>query len=132
MDQQKQAERVTIYTKRSFGNVQKIEGAKLVSVDVGPYAQHQDAVFVDFIPAGKRKERRLTHAHRPFVLILKGTGHPDPDSMLVQTDQVGPMVIRESRYPSFDKRFLDDFNRIMDPHLETNPDAVIFDRREVD
>lgn len=127
------SERVTIYVRNDFGAVKIIEGARLVRVQQAPYAQHQNAAHVDFIPTGKRSVRRIVQGYRPFILILKGIGHPHPDSWMVpiESKTLGITESSKSRYLSHDPRYLTDFNDLIAPHLAAHPDVVIFDCREV-
>lgn len=120
---------VTIYSNSEFyGSINKYEG-KLVKCGVQRYAQFDAAPFVHFIPKGKRKPIGFVKAsHEPFLLILKGTGHPEPESMFGKPVSDGGVTLRTATYSGFDKGYENDFNAKMDDYL--NPEMILLDVRK--
>jgi hypothetical protein len=115
--------KVTIYIGGSFG-VSKHE-ATLIDHGRQRYAQYEAAPFVTFTPRGKRKARSWAQGYHPYLLILAGHGHPDPQAWLVPAaggDQV-------SRYSSCDPRWETDFDAQIDPYVAANPGVVVADYR---
>lgn len=77
----KNANLVTMYIAGEFfGNIQKLE-CKLVAHGTKKYAQYNNAPFVNFIPKGKRSLRGVIKSFQPYILILDGTGHPEPETV---------------------------------------------------
>lgn len=123
-------QRVTVYLMNSLmGNIQKVE-ARLVDHGRKPFAQYTDAVYVHFIPKGKRKVRGYTEGYKPYVLILDGWGHPDPDSMFGEVDNSGPVPVATGRYRAFDAGWTRDFEAKIDPYIARDDVTVVADYRE--
>ena len=66
---------VTIYASGYLG-VRKHEG-RLIEHGTRKYAQYNNAPYVHFIPKRKRRARAITGDYRPYIVVLKGHGHPD-------------------------------------------------------
>lgn len=128
-------QKVTIYLKGQMTSaITKIE-AKLVAHGTKPYAQHPEAPYVQFIPKGKRLPREVHEGYKPFVLILDGVGHPDPDGIFdparttTSSYPTGDVTIQRSRYLSADPRWMTDFNAMINTYLENSGAVVIGDYR---
>lgn len=108
-------EKATIYTTGEFfGNIQKIE-VRRGSVEVKPYAQHTDAVHVKFVPKGGRRLRGFVKSYKPFVMIVKGHGHPEPAELFGKTISEGDGVtVKQGTYAAFDERWVEDFKAAND------------------
>jgi hypothetical protein len=121
--------KVTIYFPGAFlGNILKYEG-KLLDYGLRPYAQYPEVPYVDFIPKGKRKQVRVTQSYDPYMVILAGFGNPDPDPMYGTEEKLpSGTVVRKSRYSSFDSKWREDFNELLD--LFRDKIAYIADFRE--
>ncbi len=114
-------EKITIYTVSEFmGSVIVREGS-LIETGVERYAQYDRAPFVSFVPKGKRNGYKIRGTYKPYILVLRGHGHPQPADFLNAgvTDENGT-TIRESRYPSFDDRYKTDFDNMMREYLKTH------------
>lgn len=125
-------EKATIYTTSEFmGNVTKTE-VRRGEIEVKPYAQYAEAIHVKFVPKGARKLRGFVKSHKPYVIVLEGHGHPDPDSLYgaYRETQDGEAAVASGRYRSFDPRWVEDFEASLNEYLEDKRDAVVFDRRE--
>lgn len=121
-------EKVTIYAAGGFGIV-KTEG-KLIAHGRKKYAQYDAAPFVHFIEKGKRTPRGYCEGYKPFFLVVKGHGHPDPDSGFISEPSGVPGIsCQASRYGSFDPRYQTDFNAVIDPYLQAHPGIVVADYR---
>lgn len=106
MNESEKGKKVTIYTTSEFmGNVVKYEG-KLVDYGTRKYAQYNTAPFVDFIPDGKRKTIRIQKTYKPYLLILLGSGYPEPETMC-------PPEGGMSKYSSHDDRWRNDFDETL-------------------
>lgn len=120
--------KATIYTTSEFmGNVIKIE-CTLLDSGFRKYAQYENAAFVRYIPKGKRNETGFLKGYRPYILILEGHGHPEPDDMFVDLgkSETG-LNVRQSKYMSFDTRYKTDFDAVIDSILPEK--TVLFDVR---
>jgi hypothetical protein len=123
--------KVTLYLTDEnwfFGNVNKIE-ATAYGVRTGKYAQYTEAVFILFVPKGKRNSRGLVQASHPNVLILDGWGHPDPDPMMVKGEMPGT---QESKYTGWDPRWESDFDARINPYIKESGVQVLADHRKAD
>lgn len=124
-------ELATIYVTSEFmGNVNKIE-CKLIQHGKRPYAQYDDATFVYYIPKGKRNQSAFVKGYKPYVLILKGHGHPSPEELFSVSLPPSSTGLKSStsKYMSFDDRYKTDFDAVIDGYLTEKPDLVIADYR---
>ncbi len=112
--------KITIYSTNSiFGNILKTEGT-LVEIGRENYAQYHQAPFVKFIPKRKRTAYIARATYKPYLLVLEGHGHPDPDDMMMPADTFGTGVTTsKSRYRSFDERYETDFDAKIQDYLKT-------------
>ena len=110
--------KATIYATGEFmGGINKIE-CYLLKHEHQKYAQYDKAVYIEFIPKGKRKARYFLTGHEPFYLILKGWNLPNPeDSFKIQSSSNGT-IVKKSKYCSHDKRYRTEFNALINPLLK--------------
>jgi 5-methylcytosine-specific restriction endonuclease McrA len=103
----KEFENVSIYTEdESWGNIVRID-AKQARIWVGPYAQYQTGVFVEFVPVGKRKNKSFVSAGDPYVVVVPSNVAVDPDDLYIQTNDLAS----PTRYTAADPRWREDFNK---------------------
>lgn len=122
MNESEKGKKVTIYTTSEFmGNVVKYEGT-LVDYGVRKYAQYDAAPFVDFIPKGKRKTVRIQKSYKSYLLILLGTGYPEPQPLC-------PPEGGMSKYASHDEGWKRDFNTVLSKWESIKPLAILADYR---
>lgn len=121
---------ITVYWSGEFmGSINKQEGT-LIQHGTRKYAQYNNAPFVEMVPAGKRKGIRISREYNPFILILEGTGHPDPQSMWGEITSSSPgITVRQAKYSSFDDRWETDFDQMIDGYVAQNNVKVIADYR---
>lgn len=122
---------VTIYSASEFmGNINRYEGT-LIEHGAGPYAQYKNAPFVTFVPKKKRNAVKIRKGYKPFLLILEGTGHPEPPSMFGEAIVTLPVAgeMKESKYSSFDDRWETDFDAMIDKYIAESGTKVIADYR---
>lgn len=121
---------VTIYrSTEMFGSIVKNEG-KILDYGTRKYAQYENAAFVEYIPKRKRNGFRFIKGYDPYFLVIKGHGHPDTPSMFGEpfVDANGT-TIKQSSYSSFDERYKQDFDKIIDTYLEDKQDLILMDIR---
>ena len=96
--------KATIFMPGSmFGNWNKVEVNDLV-VWSGPYAQHQNALHVQFRAKGKRKTVGRSEGSHPRLVVYSGWGIDlNPESMFNAPEQDGPVVVQKGRRSAFDK-----------------------------
>lgn len=99
-----------------MGSVIKRE-ATLIEVCKKDYAQYRNVAHITYKPKGKRTNYVTRSAYSPYILVLEGWDHPEPDSFLGPAKTQGDVVIRESRYLSFDDRYKTDFDNIIDDYI---------------
>lgn len=115
--------KATIYTSSQFmGNIIKIE-CTIKDFGFRKYAQYDKAAFVRYVPKGKRNEQGFTQGYRPYIIVLEGHGHPDPESMYINLGG----GISQSKYTSFDENYKTDFDAVINPILGQK--TVLFDVR---
>lgn len=107
-----------------FGNINKIDVTD-IKIKVKKYAQYEAALYVTFIPKGKRNPRTTILSYSPYILVLKGYNTPVPQSSM---KQISPGV-EQSVYSSFDDRWQSDFDKIVDEYIADHPQSVLFDAR---
>lgn len=125
-------EKITVYTTSEFmGNVQRYEGT-LIEQGRMEYAQYENAPFVSFVPKGKRNGIRIVKGYNPYILILKGWNHPEPEDMFGNSKGAykDGVTIKESKYKSFDDGYKIDFNKVIDEYISNNTEALLADYRE--
>ena len=105
--------KVTIYTTSEFfGSVVKYEGT-LIEHGTKKYAQYEQAPFVTFIPKGKRKALSFVKAYNPYLIICQGWDCPEPGGMFGESHVKGDVIIKASKYASFDDQYKTDFNELL-------------------
>ncbi len=121
---------ITVYWPGSFfGAIHKTEGT-MIEHGTRPYAQYRNVPFVKLVPTGKRKPVMIQKDYKPYLLILDGVGHPDPQDMFIDGDESSLGVTSKiSKYSSFDDRWETDFDQIIDKHITESKPVVIADYR---
>ena len=122
---------ITIYTSTGMG-ITKIEGT-IISIGRRPYAQYDSAPFVTYVPKGKRKPQGIIATAYPYLVVLKGHGHVEPEGAMVrvhENKQIG-IQVSKSKYAMFDDRYKTDFDEVLNEYLVFggNPDVVLMDVR---
>jgi hypothetical protein len=104
-------ENVTLYTRSGmFGNIVRTD-VREVTIEEGlKYAQFNSATKVTFTPVRKRNKRGFWVTSHPFLVIVRREDAIEPDSMFgaATVDENGTRISK-SRYSSFDKGFVTDF-----------------------
>lgn len=121
---------VTIFSKSEFGmGINKYEG-KLLNTGVKPYAQYNKAPFVEFIPKRKRKGVKIIKGYSPYLVVLEGK-HPDldPENPMQIISQTEDIVVRQSKYSSFDSRYESDFDKVLDAYIAVEQPKILLDAR---
>lgn len=104
-----------LYTASSFmGNIERLD-CRLVTITEGvEYAQYKNAVKVEYMEKGKRRSRSFLLTYDPFLVILSAKDAVEPDSMLgAKTPCNAGVMLLQSRYSSFDKRWRSDFLAVL-------------------
>ncbi len=124
-----QKELFTMYALCGFGSVVKYEGT-LLELGYQDYAQHKHVPFIKYIPKGKRKPIGYIKGYKPFMIVLKGYNHPEPNSMFDKAiKQPNGLITSKSTYHSFDERYVTDFNNGFNEYLTLNKDLILIDVR---
>ena len=122
-----EAEKCTIYIG-GFMGVSKHE-VRSVKAELGRHAQHQEALHLTFTPKGARKPRGVVY-DQPYVLVLAGWGHPDPDGMWVDSgEKLGTVTVQHGRYSACDPRWETDFDARIEGYLTSGSAVVLLDAR---
>lgn len=93
--------KVTVYFKGLGCRVAKMEG-RLVEVD-------EEKGTVDFVRKRCRNVTSLWTYYNPWILVVEGWGHPDPESGMEKVSESDGVSVSRSRYRSCDPRIVGDF-----------------------
>ncbi len=117
---------ITLYAENDFmGNIYRVEG-KYCTFGFQSYAQYPAIPFCILIPRGKRNARKYMKVeNEPFILILKGYGHPDPGDGMVDHESTIFPGAKESKYVAFDERYIDDFKTVIEKHIKATGTTVL-------
>lgn len=126
--QERVMEKATVYYASMLG-VRKIEG-RLVDFGTRKYAQYDNAPFVSIIPKRKRKARCVSGDYEPYILLLKGHGHPDLDVYEPAEPSTTPgVMVRRAKYSACDPQWGRDADTKLDHYIETSGVEVLADYR---
>jgi len=121
------AKKATIYLTTegiSLGNVHKLE-VREVEVIRKPWAQYPSAVQCKYLLPRKRNWSGRTGSYKPYIVVLEGWGHPDPDSPWVTIKEDSEVSVSESKYFSCSDGWETDFDRKLTSYLEANPSVKV-------
>ncbi len=111
------SEKITIYTSSIFG-VRKAEGT-LLRIGKKDYAQYRDCPYVHFIPKGKRKPDGVMGTYQPYIVVLKGHGHPDPQSPFTEPKRSeSGLIVRTTRMSCYHDDYKIEFDEMIKPIVE--------------
>jgi hypothetical protein len=102
----------TFYRPGEFmGNIIREDCRQLTITAGQKYAQHNDAVKVEYTPKGARKSCSFWLTYKPFLIVVERKEAIDPPSMFgeLKLGQDPAVTLQTSRYSSFDERWLSDF-----------------------
>jgi hypothetical protein len=107
-----------------IGNVQKVE-VREVEVLRRQWAQYPGAVDCRFKAPRQRNWRRYTEGYRPYLVVLDGWGHPDPQGPFdVISDEDG-CTVSEARHSFASDGWTTDFDGWLAAYLEATPSATV-------
>lgn len=121
--------KATVYFRGEFiGSIHKIYG-EVSDYGTMKWAQFDAAPFVQITPKRKRKARKFVKAdYQPYMLIVEGEG-PEPDSLYGDPVVHGQVEISRSRYSSHSEGWVNDFDAMINPMIESGKVKVIADYR---
>ena len=96
-------EPTTLFLPGGFGY--SATKARAVKVELGPYAQHQAAVFVTWTEKGKRKEHGRVFTGRVRGIIARGHDHPNQADAMKDLGGGCGMTRHASFSPEWDREF---------------------------
>lgn len=100
----------TVYYQGEMGMGVRPIVCKSVTITTGvKYAQYNDAIRVQFLEKGKRKERAFMLTYRPWLRIVATKDAISPDASLVPVSANASVSVSRSRYMSCDPRWQTDF-----------------------
>jgi len=121
---------VTVYFMGEFGmGLIKVEG-KLKALDTKKYAQYNNAPFIDLVPSKKRKTRRFMQTYDPYMVVLEGIGHPDPNDNMEELSNDGDLIVSQSRHLSFSSEWKSEGDTLLDNYINGNDVTVLGDFRQ--
>jgi hypothetical protein len=94
-------EKVTLYYQGAVGNIVAKEGR---------YTRHGTG-GVHYVPKGGRKERLIMPYYSPFIMVVRGWGHPEPQSLYDPSTrrEEGDVTTVRGRYRGRDPRWVSDW-----------------------
>lgn len=99
--------RYTLLMMSDFGIGAHSMQFTLEDIKVSPYAQYLESVHLVFKLKGTRKLRGLRFYGSKSLAIWKGWQHVNTEAFTAPSVS-GDFIVRKSRYPSFDNRYLTD------------------------
>jgi len=121
------AKKATIYVETEgicLGNIRKIEVSE-VEVLRKSWAQYPSAVQCRYKQPRQRKWRGYTEGYRPYLVVLEGWGHPDPDSPWVTVSESSDVTVQKSRHSACSGEWGIDFDQKLAAYLEANPGVKV-------
>lgn len=120
-------EKVTIYFRGGMGAYCKIE-ARSFEIEIGPYAQYGQAVTCRFVAKGARNPRGFVQTYQPSLVIVKGWGHFEPESMMgpAEPGSVEGVTVARGRHSVCSSEWSKNFGAA----LSTSAALVVHDFRE--
>lgn len=124
-------QKVTIYKTSEFmGNVCAIEGY-LVEHGRKKYAQYDNAVSVKFIKKRCQNVSGFVVGYSPYILIVEGWNQVSPGEGFQEVKSSIPGIkVSKSKYMSFDSRYIEDFESIINKQIEAGKVKVVADYRD--
>lgn len=121
---------VTLYIRGMMGSIKKIECRKL-SIEIVKFAQYSNAVSIEWLAKGQRREREEIETYRPTALVLDGWGHPDPDGIWDESTRKteGTVTMVHGRYRSCDPRWQGDFDAKIGAYIAEGRGKILADYR---
>jgi hypothetical protein len=100
--------KVTIYSQGAFGAIDKVEGY-LAGVR-GHGKGSAPGAMVDYVGKRGRKVRTVWSMYSPFIMVVEGWGHPDPESLYdPATATGGEVTTMRGRRRGTDPGWVDSF-----------------------
>ncbi len=122
-------ELITAYFQGGMGmGIIRVEG-RLKDIGTRKYAQYNGAAYLHMIPKRKRKVRGYLQTYNPYMLVLAGVGHPNPEDGFNIIKDDGDVVVKQSKYMSFDPRWKEESDVQLDGYLENSEAIVLADYR---
>lgn len=122
-----QAKKATLYVQTEgicLGNILKIE-VREIQVLRREWAQYPSAVEYRYKKPRQRAWRGSVASYKPYLVVLEGWGHPDPDSPWVTVKDTPDVTVEESRYSSCSDGWGNDFDKKLAAYLEANPSVKV-------
>ena len=120
------AGKATLYlTGEFFSNIVKVE-VREVAVVRKPWAQFSGAVVAIFKKPRQQRERKYVGSYKPYLVVLEGWGHPDPDDPYEwSVSEATEMLVGKSKYLSCSDGYANDFDSKLDAYLAGHPEAKV-------
>ena len=101
-----EGKKVTIWKTGSCGFGWSSKGV-ITEVKIGPYAQHDQAAFINFKPYRARKVRRMVVTPGTRFMIWEGYHEVDTEIFGSERKSDGGMIVKESRAMAFDNFWME-------------------------
>jgi hypothetical protein len=113
-----EGEKVTIVKFNDFG-FPVVFNTVINKVENKPYAQYNEALWITHKPKRKRNLYRNIILPNESLLVYKGWINIDKEQLLYDTSKDDNMIIRQSKYSSFDDQYLHDvINQYGEPYIK--------------
>jgi len=107
METKANKEKVTVYFNSGLCGMGKLEG-KLESFTQSDNQPQHGSVKV--VPKGCRKAKWLTTMYQPYLLVVKGWGHPEVPSAFHPAESSNGCTVQRGKYMSGDPAIEADFH----------------------
>jgi len=116
--------KATLYYSTDFGEVVQVE-VREVSVVRRPWAQFKGAVAAQFKQPRQRKLRHYLGSYRPYLVVLKGWGHPRPADMYSWSVSTTGALVGTSRHMSCSGGYEREFDELLSSYLAEHPEVEV-------
>lgn len=117
------AGKATLYLQTEgicLGNILKVE-VREVEVLRKPWAQYPAAVCCRYKQPRQRTWRGYTGGYKPYLVVLDGWDHPDPQSPWETVSDSPDVAVSRARHSSCSDGWTNDFDGWLAAYLEANP-----------
>ena len=119
--------KATIFLQQSgflLGSVVKVE-VREIEVLRRQWAQYPGAVYCTYKEPRQKRSRRYIEGYHPYLVVLDGWGHPEPDSPWVNEHESNGCTVSEGHYSGCSAGWTSEFDQKLSVYLATHPEVKV-------